>query len=81
MKKQKFSLSDSIVKVEEEQVIQENNSKKNIKIEEENSYTLLTVRVKQEFKQEFKAWCAKKNISMSNAVQNAFILLKDKHGY
>jgi hypothetical protein len=48
---------------------------------EEEEYTLLTIRVKKEFRREFKSWCAKKNLSMSEAVQKSFVFLKDKHGY
>jgi hypothetical protein len=78
MQKKKYNLAEDIVKVGPEKV---EASKPVQESKKEEEYILVTLRVKREFRQEFKAWCAKKNLSMSEAVQKAFVLLKDKHGY
>lgn len=81
MKKRKFSLSDDVVSIESEEqniVIAQSNSN-NITKNEEN--VLMTLRVKKEFRNEYKSWCARKNMNMSQAIQESFPLLKEKYGF
>lgn len=81
MAKQKFELSSSIISQE----VEKNSFKGTESLEEKpmvktNGKYPINFLVTQEFKGEFKSWCARKNLTMASALHTAFILLKNKYG-
>lgn len=81
MAKQKFELTSSIVtkelKKNTPQPIKEKRGGESVV---SKARSTLNFKISQSFKSEFKAWCAKKDLSMTAALEKAFELLKHKHG-
>lgn len=81
MAKQKFELSADIVSTELKKntpSIKEEGSTKTLPTKETRQSITLSTR--PGFKSEFKAWCARKDMSMSDALEKGFELLRHKHG-
>lgn len=80
MQKKKFDLTSDLIDTnlyenENTVIIKENNKKF-----DGNKNILLTVSVKENFRAEFKAWCARHRLRMNEAITEGFDLLKNKHG-
>lgn len=80
MAKQKFELSSEIISDELKKSAPKIKAEDILASSERKSRNTLTFATSQAFKSEFKAWCAKKDLSMTAALEVAFELLKNKHG-
>lgn len=78
MSKKKFELTSEMVNLDE--INQEGNFIKEKPMEKAERISI-TIAVNKSFKSEFKAWCAINNITISEAVQKGFYLLKASPGY
>ena len=79
MAKRKFELSSSIISTE----IEKNTTKTTEETESLGKSPIrysLNFSTTKEFKGEYKAWCARKNLNMTEAFEKGFELLKNKHG-
>jgi hypothetical protein len=79
MAKQKFELSSSIISAGMESISQDSLLSQEKPDKEPTRYSLNFVTTK-EFKGQFKAWCARKNLNMTDAFEKGFTLLKNKYG-
>lgn len=80
MAKQKFELNSSIVSNEIDKNTPESKSlERNIGEDNSNRVTL-NFATNKEFRSKFKTWCAKKDLSMIEALEKAFELLRNKYG-
>jgi len=78
MSKKKFELTPEMVNIENNEP--EADINKTLQ-KVQNERISITVAVDKSFKSEFKAWCAINNITISEAVQKGFLLLKASPGY
>ena len=76
MKKKKFDLTSDLVCIEDK----ENNINITTSKNNKEKKILLTLSVDEVFRAEFKSWCARHNLIMSEAIVKSFSLLKDKYG-
>lgn len=78
MSKKKFELNSEMVNLKEKEekieVIKDTYVEKIERIS-------ITIAVDKTFKSEFKAWCAINNITISEAVQKGFSILKQDQKY
>lgn len=78
MSKKKFELTSEMVNLNETN--QEVEFVKDRPMEKAERISI-TIAVNRSFKSEFKAWCAINDITISEAVQKGFYLLKASPGY
>ena len=78
MSKKKFELNSEMINLKENE--QEIAFVKDTAIEK-NERISITIAVNKSFKSEFKAWCAINNITISEAVQKGFYILKQDQNY
>jgi len=84
MKKKKYDLTSDLISIDKDNILIDNavNSKAEI-LENKNTKetkVLLTLSVQEEFRSEFKSWCARHKLNMSEAIIKGFKILKEKHG-
>ena len=78
MQKKKFDLTSDIVKVdldikEEDKDFIEKEQKK---INKQKKKVLITIAVEEDFRKEFKSWCANMGLNMNEVFIQGFELLK-----
>lgn len=75
MQKQKYNLTADLVSLDNEPVSNTHSVTKN-----KSEQVLITLSVKEEFRYEFKSWCARHRLKMNEALEKSFNLLKEKYG-
>ena len=76
MKKRKFDLTSDIVEVSVDNGKEVTMPPDNRQIKNQKSNIHMTLAVEANVRNEYKAWCAKNNLQMSEAFLKAFDLLK-----
>ena len=76
MKKRKFDLTSDIVEVSADNGKEITMPLDNRQIKHQKSNIHMTLAVEANVRNEYKAWCAKNNLQMSEAFLKAFDLLK-----
>lgn len=89
--KKKFDLSSDMIRIETSDMptvvhemstpIKNINSKSPRGTQPPIGKVKLTLSVPEEFLPEYKSWCIKHKLTMSDAIVEALILLKQKYGY
>ncbi len=83
MQKKKYDLTSELVDITSEPI---NRIMSNIPVSKNTVYSnekkiLLTMAIEEEIKADFKAWCARNKLKMTDAFIRGFKLLKEKHGH
>lgn len=82
MQKKKFDLTADLVDISDEKMPTTHLSQYLEKkpIENKSKTILLTLSVEENFRAEFKSWCARHKLKMNEAVIKGFQLLKKQQG-
>jgi hypothetical protein len=70
MQKKKFELDKKLISLEEPTILSQSNN---------NSISTVTFKVPTTYKIKYKTFCAKHNLSLTDAFKEAFRLLEEKH--
>lgn len=74
MQKKKYNLTSDLINLDDDIINKENEN------HDKSKYILLTMSVDEQFRYEFKTWCARHRMKMNEAFVKSFTLLKEKYG-